>query len=658
MYDLKHNALFPSLFRIASDDYCIISSFFLHQHFATAARVNCVPFHIMTKARSNIHHRLTAQQKAIIASSGNLRINAVAGSGKTTTLIEYAASRPSDAQILYLAFNKSVKREAERRFTGRGLTNVEVQTAHSLAFRHVMRGRKYVVKKSGSYKTHEIASLLQLKGFSDKHTGFIIANHINKFMTYFCNSRAEKVQQLNYIDTVDDDKAAQFVRSFYRQIEQGTREILAKMNAGEIEIIHDFYLKLFQLSAPRLRYDYILFDEAQDASPVMLDILLKQDAKKIIVGDTHQQIYTWRYAVNAMASTPYPELQLTDSFRFPQVIADLAGQILGWKTEAGAADHLKIAGKGNFTSINTKATIARSNLGLLYKAIEYITSQRGIKGIYFEGNLNSYTYADDGTSLYDVLYLYNGETDKIKDPLISSLKDFQELEEYVEKTGDGQLGMMIELVQEYRNEIFSIIKKLKSLQVTDEDRNDAEMIFSTVHKAKGLEYDVVHLATDFITEEKWQRYLKLQEKKETDTPNNSAITEEVNLLYVAITRTRNKLYVTESMLPKAFPASPHIIVSKTSPPSATAAPAAKSIYGKTVYVQPAKKDTTKKATRWTLEEKRQQHQDAYKPWDEELDSLLLRMYHNGAPLAHLAEQFGRTRGAIISRLKKLNVYDD
>lgn len=76
---------------------------------------------------------LTEQQIAVIRSSGNLRINAVAGSGKTTTVIEYAASRPAVSRILYLAFNKSVKLEAINKFEVRRLTNVKVETAHSLA---------------------------------------------------------------------------------------------------------------------------------------------------------------------------------------------------------------------------------------------------------------------------------------------------------------------------------------------------------------------------------------------------------------------------------------------------------------------------------------------------------------------------------------------
>ena len=38
------------------------------------------------------------------------------------------------------------------------------------------------------YKTHEIAELLGLQGNGEKHAEYVVANHINKFLTYFCNS--------------------------------------------------------------------------------------------------------------------------------------------------------------------------------------------------------------------------------------------------------------------------------------------------------------------------------------------------------------------------------------------------------------------------------------------------------------------------------------
>ena len=139
------------------------------------------------------------------------------------------------------------------------------------------------------------------------------------------------MQDLNYLDVVTDEKAKTFVTSFYPYIENQSRLFLGKMDKGEIEITHDFYLKKFQLSNPILYFDYILFDEGQDASPAMLDIFLKQKATKVIVGDTHQQIYGWRYAVNSLEKADFKTYYLSTSFRFSQPIANLAMEILKYK---------------------------------------------------------------------------------------------------------------------------------------------------------------------------------------------------------------------------------------------------------------------------------------------------------------------------------------
>src|SRR5690348_18225227 len=106
--------------------------------------------------------QLTPEQQAIIGSTGNIKINAVAGSGKTTTVIEYAKTRPAGSRILYLAFNKSVKLEAAKKFAEAGLDNVKVETAHSLAYKHIVHRHSYRIKPQG-YKTNEIAELLHLK---------------------------------------------------------------------------------------------------------------------------------------------------------------------------------------------------------------------------------------------------------------------------------------------------------------------------------------------------------------------------------------------------------------------------------------------------------------------------------------------------------------
>lgn len=321
---------------------------------------------------------LTAEQQAILNSTGNIKINAVAGSGKTTTLLEYARTRPAGKTILYLAFNRTVKLEAQRKFAGQQLNHVAIETAHSLAFKHIVYRYGYRVKPNG-YKTHEIAELLGLQATGEKHAVYIIANHINKFITYFCNSDKQRVQDLNYLDVVTDPKARTFVSSFYDYIQAQTRLLLSKMDKGEIEITHDFYLKKFQQSNPILPYDYILFDEGQDASGAMLQVFLQQPCIKVIVGDTHQQIYGWRYAINSLERVQFETHHLSTSFRFRQNIADLAIQVLQWKSKLFTHTPVTIVGAGNSNASTTKAVLARTNLGLLLKAIAYVNERKELK---------------------------------------------------------------------------------------------------------------------------------------------------------------------------------------------------------------------------------------------------------------------------------------
>tara|TARA_R110002096_G_scaffold422201_1_gene628603 strand:- start:167 stop:1957 length:1791 start_codon:yes stop_codon:yes gene_type:complete len=592
--------------------------------------------------------KLTKEQQAIVNSTGNIKINAVAGSGKTTTVIEYARARPKHSKMLYLAFNKSVRLDASKKFTEKGFHNVRVETAHSLAYKHIVFGSNYSVRSQG-YKTHEIAALLGLQGNGERHAEYIVANHINKFIAYFCNSDKLRVQDLNYLDVVSDSKAKIFVTSFYPYIEMQTRLLLSKMDKAEIEITHDFYLKKFQLSNPTLSYEYILFDEGQDASPAMLDVFLKQKATKVIVGDTHQQIYGWRFAVNSLEKADFNSFNLSTSFRFSQDIANLAMEALKLKTQLGEDHKCSIIGNGAATEVKSKAVIGRTNLGLLLKAIEYVTEKKKVNSIYFEGNISSYTYADEGASLYDVLNLYNGKRRLIRDKLIRQMRDLGDLEEYIEKTEDVQLSMMVEVVKQYGNEIPKIIKSIKEKHIENDDKEKAEMIFSTVHRSKGMEYDAVQIVDDFITEEKLE---KANVEGKEGEQNKAKLAEEINLLYVAITRAKSVIHIPEALMPFNFPKSPQIHVISTPPEEDRKGE---------VSVGGLKRggvslgDTHQKS--YTVEEVRAGHKDAYKPWSAELDEELTVMYCEGVNVKNLAAHFGRTRGAIRSRIKKLELQE-
>lgn len=582
--------------------------------------------------------KLTQEQFDIVNSSGDIKINAVAGSGKTTTIIEYSKSRPKKSKILYLAFNRSVKTEAEQKFASLGIDNVKVETAHSLAYRNTVFRFDYKVKAQG-YKTYEVADILKLRRRKEKHFELIAANHINRFVNYFCNSKAKKVNQLNYLDVVSDPLAQEFVHKNYEYIEKQAREFLAKMDKGEIEITHDFYLKKFQLSYPNLGYDYILFDEGQDASPAMLDVFINQSATKVIVGDSHQQIYSWRFAVNSLESVDFTGFPLTISFRFPQVIANLAVEILKWKNLLGNQEILPITGIGGKEQNKLKATLARTNLGLLSKAIDFVTDKSKPQILYFEGNVNSYFYSDDGASLFDVLNLYNHNHEMIKDNLIKSMNDFSELEEYVEKTEDVQLAMLVEIVKKYDNDLPRLIRLIRDSTV--ENKNDAKMIFSTVHRSKGMEYGTVFLHNDFISQKKIKRLVEKRNETPIDIPK---INEEVNILYVAVTRAINNLFIPQNYLPTYFPKSANI----------------KILGGETEERDLDNRKNLEsfrkrndQAKSYSVSEIRKNYPDAYKAWSSEEDSKLLSLVKANKSIKDISKALGRTRGAIVSRLDKL-----
>jgi ATP-dependent exoDNAse (exonuclease V) beta subunit len=278
----------------------------------------------------------------------------------------------------------------------------------------------------------------------------------------------------------------------------------------------------------------------------MLDVFLKQKSTKIIVGDSHQQIYGWRFAINSLEKVNYNSYPLSQSFRFDDEVAFLANTILKWKKSYFKQEAIPIKGITVNKEFLSTATIARSNVVLLDSAIQYI-QKNPADAIYFEGNIQSYTYAEEtGTSVYDVLNLSIGKHNLIKGKLVRRMSDIEELIQYVEKTEDASTGMIIEMVGKYGNDLPGFINELKQKHTHDSKRHEANMIFSTVHRCKGMEYDTVFLCDDFFTEKAIQDLLKDEEITER---KKQQLAEEINILYVACTRTKSKLHIPTNINP-------------------------------------------------------------------------------------------------------------
>ncbi|MCK8825978.1 UvrD-helicase domain-containing protein [Fuchsiella alkaliacetigena] len=420
---------------------------------------------------------LTKEQQAVINSnSKEILINACAGSGKTTTLYNFAESR-QDEKILYLAFNRSMKEEAEQRF--KNLRNTEVRTIHSLAYRNV--GYKYKDKLTFKYKAYQLA--MDLGYDFNKSSDIALVSEVRRQFNEFLRSRAKSIDEFLSGRSIDPSYSPKEILELLNKIFE-----LKKDLNNDIQITHNFYLKLFHLSNPDLSryYDLILLDEAQDINEVIIDIFKKQNITKVAVGDSNQQIYAWNGAVDALNKLEGDDYLLTNSFRIGLNLANICNLIL---KDFGKAN-MTIKGKNKSQRIGEVdrkkqyAKLCRTRAMVFDNAVENILADNRI---YFEGGVNSYNF-----DTFTQAWLFS-EGKETNDPLLAPFDDYEQLLQYVENTEDLELEFLTKIVKKYGEKIPKYVRQIKKLAVNDKDK--ADIIISTLHRAKGLEYQQLVLET-------------------------------------------------------------------------------------------------------------------------------------------------------------------
>lgn len=506
---------------------------------------------------------LTEEQQAVIEFEGDLVVQATAGSGKTSTVLEYCRHRPG-SHALYLVYNRSMRVEAQHKFKKAGLKNVTVETMHSLAFRMLNVGKNFEVRAEG-YKPIDLVEILGLNNKRYLQFSMVLAKHVLSFLSFYFNShyRVMSQAQEDYLASIKSQEALQFATTHYDKITGHAWALFKKMYNKEIPILHDAYLKLFSMENKVMPHKYILVDESQDSSMVLVDFIHKQKANRILVGDPSQAIYSFRYCCDAMDILGFPKLTLSKSFRFGQGIADMGMKVLGYKEIAGlAGSDVKIIGAGGRSEEGKKQTgvLARNNLSLITQAIlDQENGYIGSKGVPFgfEGGIDAYTFFS-GTGLYDVLWLYCGKTEKIQDPFIKSFKGFGDLVEFQKDTDDRDLAPLTGIVSLFGTDLFGFIKNLRSEHTMD--RTKCERLYTSCHRSKGMEYFGVEMI-GFIDE--WDvreavemgEFPKQRKKVSEDAPpagiDEGALIEEINLHYVAITRAKKQAITIEDPLEAA-----------------------------------------------------------------------------------------------------------
>lgn len=463
----------------------------------------------------------TKEQQLIIDSARqrhNLAITAFAGSGKTATCMFVAKelTKPS----LYIAFNKSIATEASEKFP----IHVDCKTLHSLAYADIISPNKMFKKVSGFVDTKEVIQLLdkQLELLTDSEV-LEVVYLVTDVIRFFCQSASFSLE--DFSEEYLSEAYTSEQRAMYKPL---VVQVWAAMTSksSSLKMTHDVYLKLFQLSKPVLeQYEVIYLDEAQDSNPVSLDIFYRQThAQLVMVGDPYQSIYEWRGAINAFDTIPtsFVRKELTESFRFTQEIADIAN-----KLTYIAGNNIQIKGLFQSNLESSKAIICRTNASILSRLLSAVQNK---DKVFVLADLQ-----DLWSKMYHISALVGGAKPRYPNKSLIGFHSFDELKREAEHSAELRKLLNLSSILASGRGTHANIVSIKEVIVEDVDL--ADYTISTAHKSKGLEWESVELDDDMLDLEEEER--PLVEVLKTG--------QTLNLIYVAITRTKHKVKIPSSV---------------------------------------------------------------------------------------------------------------
>ena len=477
----------------------------------------------------------------------NMIVQAVAGAGKTTTLVECANRIDASKKVLLLAHNKSTRDTLKERIGDR--PNVKIFTLHGLAWRMYTehfddqpeinddKYRNYVNKNMDIISSEEYKSLSGPKKLMYKANVFDL---INKARHNLKQSEKEirKLAIKKYGMTLVADES-HFVAKVLKWGEENRKEV-------------DFQDLLWlpsQLGYFTKRYvsDIIMLDEAQDASIAQQDIIkrcFKRETRLFGFGDKDQTINSWC----GSDSESFEHLHDSDEFRRPAVDFPLTtnyrcGKIIIDYAKRYTDNNIKAADWAEDGVVRHEASLSDAVDGdmILCRNIAPLMEVYRIgvssgKKMYFRGE-------ELGNKLITDADCANGET--IKDIIVSLKKRLIATWEFL--TTENEIDEKESMTNPMIISLLDTIKTMESLPPTVEKRKDldkfAKDVFSaegkegiqlsTIHRAKGLEADNVFIICPSLVPSKLARM-------------DWEIEEEKHLQYVMCTRPKHSLnFVTE-----------------------------------------------------------------------------------------------------------------
>lgn len=450
-------------------------------------------------------------------------IQAVAGSGKSTTLVE--ATNHASGSTLLLAFNKAIVEELRGRVYG------EVKTFNALGhalWRNNRPGAKIEFKKielilrsimsedefkEFGYIAGRIIGLVKNNAF-DISVDLTAENLIELIDSYQMEipfdrlGRIAEIVEFAFITSVADTETFDFDDQLFKPVHEGWE-------------------------FPR--FDNVFVDECQDLSPIqhlMLERLQERGARIVAVGDRHQAIYGFRGAMTDSMDVlkrkfRMLELPLSVTYRCSQKVVMEARRFcptIEWR-EGAPLGHVGWASnpenpedaEGDPEIFRNTMIVCRNNAPLFGAILRHVRAKEPCQ------------------VMSSFLDSFQGFIKRFKTQTTAQLQG--KLDAWYERERNaaeesGFQGKVYALKDKYET-ISLLCKEFKFTadmieMVKGLGQSKSGPIFSTIHKAKGLEHENVFILRPDLMPAIYAR-------------GEDALRQEDNMQYVAITRAKQSL---------------------------------------------------------------------------------------------------------------------
>lgn len=509
--------------------------------------------------------------------SGHCILNAVAGAGKTTTILNGIALMPG--KVLMTVYNKKMADEIKEKLTDRDdlrdradfsnkRDRVESSTFHALGL-SIVKGMTYpnkpevdekkvirivdrIIAEKEAIAQQNRDDLRALKPTvirmvsMAKNRGFVPPSQVKKGLTDW-NDAGEWFDMTNHFDlgeTLEEDDIATAV-NFARLVLKKSTDDLDTIDMDDM-----IYLPLARRVAlkPWHRYNWVLVDEAQDTNPsrrALAELVMANGARFVAVGDPHQAIYGFTGADNdsleqIRRSFDAKELPLTVTYRCPKAIVTHAQNWVSHITAHESAPEGELRTLPYAEALDDILATPRtvfSETAILCRYNKYLV------GLCFKMIREGVPAKIEGRNIGEglVKLATRWKSAKTVNALETRLIEYRDKE--IEKALAKEQEQKADRIDDEVATVLTIIDRVRTNgkdRVTDvveaieeifEDGVSSKGMITlcSAHKSKGMEWDTVYLLDrealmpSKMAKQDWQ------------------IDQEYNLIYVAVTRAKKML---------------------------------------------------------------------------------------------------------------------